>query len=153
MRLVRDSAYFFCEYCSTFHFPTESRDGVRVLGESSDHNCPVCKVPLVLASVADAEVLHCRRCQGILMMQMLFSHVVKYLRARSPSPPIRPKPLSQSDRKRRLCCPHCEQLMDTHPYYGPGNVMIDRCTRCALIWLDRGELGTIINAPGRDRRR
>jgi Zn-finger nucleic acid-binding protein len=153
MKVVRGKDYLLCEYCSSLHFPTASQDGVRVLGTSSDHSCPVCQIPLVLASVADADVLHCPRCQGILMMQMLFSHVVKVLRARTPGPPIRPKPLNQKDRQRRLTCPHCERRMETHPYYGPGNVMIDRCTRCALIWLDRGELGTIINAPGRDRRR
>ncbi len=151
MRLFRDSAYFLCEYCSTFHFPTESRDGVRVLGQSSDHRCPVCRVSLVLASVADAEALHCPRCQGILMMQMVFPYVVKYLRARVPGPTQPPRPLNPEDRKRRIKCPHCDQEMDTHPYYGPGNVMIDVCTRCQLIWLDRGELGRIITAPGRDR--
>lgn len=152
MQLVRDSTYFFCEYCSTFHFPTESHDGVRVLGESSDHHCPVCKVPLVLASVADAEALHCPRCQGILMMQMVFPHIVKYLRARVSGPTQPPRPLNPEDGKRRTKCPGCNQVMDTHPYYGPGNVMIDLCTRCQLIWLDRGELGKIITAPGGDRR-
>jgi hypothetical protein len=42
--------------------------------------------------------------------------------------------------------------MDTHPYYGPGNVVVDNCARCAVIWLDCGELAAIRDAPGRDRR-
>jgi Zn-finger nucleic acid-binding protein len=41
--------------------------------------------------------------------------------------------------------------MDTHPYYGPGNVVIDNCGRCGLVWLDFGELDRIISAAGRDR--
>jgi Zn-finger nucleic acid-binding protein len=42
--------------------------------------------------------------------------------------------------------------MDVHPYYGPGNAVIDTCGRCALIWLDHGELKVIVTAPERGRR-
>jgi Zn-finger nucleic acid-binding protein len=151
MIVLRGDGYLFCEYCSTFHFPTESRDRVRVLGESSGFHCPVCKVRLVLARISDAEVLHCPRCRGILMMQLFFSHVVKDLRAQASGPPRRSKPLNPDDLKRSIHCPHCDRSMVTHPYYGPGSVVIDRCSHCDLIWLDRGELSTIIDAPGRDR--
>jgi Zn-finger nucleic acid-binding protein len=41
--------------------------------------------------------------------------------------------------------------MDVHPYYGPGNVIIDSCTTCDLVWLDIGELKQIAEAPGGDR--
>ena len=30
--------------------------------------------------------------------------------------------------------------MDTHPYGGPGNIVIDNCAGCELNWLDYGEL-------------
>jgi Zn-finger nucleic acid-binding protein len=38
---------------------------------------------------------------------------------------------------------------DTHYYGGPGNVIIDDCSRCELNWLDNGELMTIVRAPHR----
>lgn len=41
--------------------------------------------------------------------------------------------------------------MATHPYYGPGNVVIDTCEDCNIVWLDFGELSQIVDAPGRDR--
>ena len=41
--------------------------------------------------------------------------------------------------------------METHPYYGPGNVIIDSCARCEFVWLDFGELKQIADAPGADR--
>ena len=41
--------------------------------------------------------------------------------------------------------------MQTHPYYGPGNIVIDTCEHCNTIWLDYGELAAAVNAPGRDR--
>ena len=41
--------------------------------------------------------------------------------------------------------------MEVHPYYGPGNVIIDSCTTCDFLWLDAGELRQISDAPGADR--
>jgi Zn-finger nucleic acid-binding protein len=41
--------------------------------------------------------------------------------------------------------------MDVHPYYGPGNVVIDTCSGCDMVWLDHGELKQIADAPGQDR--
>jgi hypothetical protein len=41
--------------------------------------------------------------------------------------------------------------MSTHPYFGPGNVVIDNCEACELVWLDCGELRQIVDAPGKDR--
>jgi Zn-finger nucleic acid-binding protein len=37
--------------------------------------------------------------------------------------------------------------MDTHPYCGPGNVIIDTCESCSVNWLDYGELQRVIRAP------
>jgi len=37
--------------------------------------------------------------------------------------------------------------METHFYAGPGNVVMDSCENCELIWLDRGELMHIARAP------
>jgi Zn-finger nucleic acid-binding protein len=41
--------------------------------------------------------------------------------------------------------------MDTFQYNGPGNIVIDTCHPCDLIWLDYGELHKVVNAPGSDR--
>ncbi len=40
--------------------------------------------------------------------------------------------------------------MDVHPYYGPSTIVIDTCHTCDALWLDYGELGRVINAPGKD---
>jgi Zn-finger nucleic acid-binding protein len=37
--------------------------------------------------------------------------------------------------------------MDTHPYCGPANIIIDTCERCGVNWLDYGELDRIVRAP------
>lgn len=61
-------------------------------------------------------------------------------RARADPPPR----LDDADRARRLDCPACGARMTAHPYYGPGRFVIDFCTGCAAVWLDRGELGRAV---------
>jgi Zn-finger nucleic acid-binding protein len=41
--------------------------------------------------------------------------------------------------------------MSNHKYMGPGNIIIDTCNDCDLIWLDFGELSKVVAAPGSDR--
>lgn len=151
MVLVRDRDYFFCRYCTTFYFPSASRDGVRVLGKSSSVGCPVCQARLLSASIEETPVLFCGNCQGVLVQQSAFRPLVSALRAHSSGPAALPRPLSRQELERKLYCPACNRLMDTHPYGGPGNVIIDLCVDCGLIWLDHGEIGRIVRAPGRDR--
>ena len=62
--------------------------------------------------------------------------------------PFRSPPADGSDLRRKIDCPQCRHRMDTHFYAGPGNVVIDSCENCSLIWLDRGELMHIVRAPG-----
>ncbi|MBS1252167.1 MAG: hypothetical protein MAG451_01205 [Anaerolineales bacterium] len=151
MKVMRNGDYLFCEYCSSFHFPEESDDGVRVLGEPTALTCPICRAPLVSASLEEQPALHCDKCRGVLMNQWAFAKAVEQLRARASGPPNPPRPLNREACQRRTLCPMCNQSMDTHPYAGPGNVVIDVCVDCAVIWLDYGEFRAVIDAPGRDR--
>jgi Zn-finger nucleic acid-binding protein len=36
--------------------------------------------------------------------------------------------------------------MEVHPYYGPGNIVVDSCVDCGFIWLDHGELTRVEQA-------
>jgi Zn-finger nucleic acid-binding protein len=151
MTVVPDRDYFFCEYCGSYAFPRPSPDGVVALDEAGDVDCPVCSTTLARASVIGVRVLHCVKCRGILTGQDAFYTIVQFLRARASGEPDPVRPLNREDLQREIACPYCGQRMDTHPYYGPGNVVIDNCTRCAVIWLDCGELAVIRDAPGKDR--
>jgi Zn-finger nucleic acid-binding protein len=51
---------------------------------------------------------------------------------------------------RALHCPLCKLAMDKHAYGGGGNVDVDSCEQCEVLWLDRGELSRIVAAPDRD---
>lgn len=148
MRLVRERDYFVCEYCGSYYFPTPNRDGIRVLQEPSDIHCPLCKINLVLAALDDVRVLHCTKCQGVLIRQADFAYAVSHLREYSK--PLPPQPLNRKELERSLACPRCYRKMHTFHYGGGGNVVIDNCPTCQVIWLDYGELARVIGIPNEE---
>jgi Zn-finger nucleic acid-binding protein len=156
MDLFATRGYFFCRYCGSFHFPeTAGHDGVRVLAETAPPlPCPACEHPLAHAMLDESfHVRYCRNCRGALMKRTSFAAVVEKRRAWASDQPAPPVPLNRGELERKASCPACSTRMETHPYYGPGNVVIDSCLQCELIWLDFGELRQIVAAPGRDRGR
>ena len=144
--------YFFCEYCGSFHFPQESNQGIRTLdGARDEHSCPVCNVNLTHATIDRLSILHCPECLGFLAHPDTFAEIVKQRRARARGPAAKPTPLKPRELERDIRCPYCDREMSVHPYYGPGNIVIDNCVGCKIVWLDYGELGKVVDAPGRDR--
>lgn len=152
MQLAPSTDYYTCAYCTTFYFPEPNDDHVRVLAEPVGMACPRCHGELVAGVVAETRVAYCGRCRGILASRTVFGVVVGYLRSRARTPALPPRPVDLAQLKRQIRCPQCGRTMDVHPYYGPGNIVIDTCGACQLLWLDHGELASIVDAPGRDRR-
>jgi Zn-finger nucleic acid-binding protein len=93
----------------------------------------------------------CARCRGVLFPRPTFAAVTTKRRAWATTPTTEPVPPNPRELDRRLRCPKCSSHFGTYPHYGPGNVVIDNCTSCDLIWLDFGEMRKIVDAPGRDR--
>jgi Zn-finger nucleic acid-binding protein len=156
MELFPRRRYFFCAYCGTFEFiDPEAHDELRVLAATDPPlPCPVCATTLGHALLdAGIQVLHCARCRGVLLPRASFVQVVERRRASAKGPGKIPAPLDRRELERVVTCSQCRKRMDVHPYYGPGNVIIDTCAQCDAVWLDSGELGQITDAPGKDRRR
>jgi Zn-finger nucleic acid-binding protein len=151
MTLLEGKDYFVCDYCTSIYFPEENRDGVRDLQELSDVNCPVCHIPLTVGSIDKTSLLTCPKCAGILLKQWTFMNFVQFTRTRPGGAVSAPRPLDIGELNRKLACPYCSRPMETHPYLGPGNVIIDNCGNCKVIWLDYGEMNRIVTAGGRDR--
>jgi Zn-finger nucleic acid-binding protein len=145
--LKPDTEGFQCEYCHAVFYPDED-DGVRVSGDGDDADlaCPLCNVPLVHAAIAKIPVLFCKECHGLLLPMPVLQPVIEELRKGASSPAVQTPP-DRGDLKRTIQCPKCHGRMDTHFYSGPGNVIVDSCDTCLLIWLDRGELTRIARAP------
>ena len=151
--LMRERDYYRCEYCGTFYFPSSSPDGVRLLGEDTERiKCSLCGSPLQMATFDDHYRGYlCRGCRGILFNRPTFRQLIEIRRAKAIIPPEPPTIFEQKELQRRVRCPMCSQIMDAHPYLGPGSIIIDTCDQCDLIWLDYHELDKIVNAPGKDR--
>jgi Zn-finger nucleic acid-binding protein len=94
------------------------------------------------------EVEHCEACMGVLVRDEIFAMLVRNRRAEYRGAASHPALLALELLQHRTSCPGCRCEMDVHPYYGPGNVVIDSCSRCGLIWLDCGEMMSIEQAPG-----
>jgi Zn-finger nucleic acid-binding protein len=153
MVLMGARRYYFCQHCGSFHFPEPVDEGVRVSeGAPPAIACAICRKPMsraLLDEVHEAE--YCRNCRGVLLPRRHFAEIVQRRRAWASSPPVPPEPLDRRALERVIRCPSCSRRMQTHPYYGPGNVVLETCDACDLVWLDHGELQQIVDAPGRDR--
>lgn len=151
MELLLDRQHFFCEYCRSIYFPPENQDGIRVLEKASDTQCPLCKTPLVYGFIDKTQTLYCQNCQGMLIDQNIFLMVINFLRAKRQQPSIMPPAVNFTELERSINCPNCGQPMSTHLYGGPGNLVVDNCIHCNLLWLDSKELERVIRSPGQER--
>ena len=93
--------------------------------------------------------IYCKRCHGALIAMGTFMGLVEELRSRRETSAEGARQPDWQDLNRKVRCPRCTRQMDTHPYYGPGNVIIDSCEECSVLWLDYGELARIVRAPDR----
>jgi len=127
--------------------PTEPNEDNVVVGAETTHVCPACQANLFDATIENRSVRYCTKCRGVLVLMFNFLPLVEYMRTvwRSTGANIQPRDNADADRK--FACPLCGATMMGHPYGGPGNVNIDTCERCSVLWLDRNELRRVVLAP------
>jgi Zn-finger nucleic acid-binding protein len=147
-RLARDQGLMICDYCCSQTAPPTDEEGVLVM-DPTRHNCPICQVPLANASLESHDLLYCERCHGMLLDMEKLVPLLEILRehrywSRSSRNP------RDADANRVLNCPQCQSAMDRHLYGGGGNMDVDSCEPCCVLWLDRGELSRMVAAPDRD---
>lgn len=148
-----DTDGYKCGYCHAVFFPDAGDDGVQVSAEQGSQNpaCPLCSVALAQAAIAGSAVLYCTQCHGMLMPMNVLPRLVAALKADGRPAAVQTPP-DHDDLKRVIQCPQCHRRMDTHFYAGPGNVILDSCGDCLLLWLDRGEVTRIAHAPDEDEK-
>ena len=130
------------------------RGGLRLLGARRDRALACPNLSAVARGRCDGRRYRldaCAQCHGLLMEREVFAAAVTGKRQAATTPAVLPKKVSARQLDRRVTCPSCAATMITDWYYGPGHVVIDRCATCDLVWLDGGELQTIVEAPGPDR--
>lgn len=135
---------YLCAHCRT-SAPTAEFDPIEVSAESGDWNCPRCRGRLLAGSVGGVDIEVCGHCSGLLIDQEDFFPVLQQLRRQAADANEPPTPFDPSELHRVCQCPGCSRTMETHPYGGGGNAVIDTCTECGWIWLDGGELRRLGN--------
>ena len=150
---LTDKGHYLCAHCGNTAFPPGvDRDGLRVLGvPDGSRVCPSCGTHLTLATVEEHQVGYCETCRGMLIPRRSFADVIHRRRAWAQNPAVTPVPPDAAEMHRRVICPQCGAGMIADRYYGPGNIIMDSCAGCDLLWLDYGELKQVIDAPGLDR--
>ena len=142
-----------CRGCNTYSFPvgiSQSDEPITPTGKKTGFNCPACAVELEVGMLGGvAQVCFCNNCRGYVIDNLTFGSLATSLRDNYRGADDNPKPIDPEQLNVVQNCPACFAKMEAHPYYGPGSVVIDSCTHCKLAWLDHGELGRIIRAPGR----
>ena len=142
-----------CRSCNTYSFPTEidlSDEPIVPTGKKTGFNCPCCAIELEVGMMAGkVQVCFCENCRGYVIDNDTFGELARSLRDSYTGVDDKPKPINPNQLDVSQNCPACFGKMEAHPYYGPGSVVIDSCSHCKLAWLDHGELGRIIRAPGR----
>ena len=147
MTPMPDRGYWVCDYCLTFSFPHGSPDDVQDFGQATDRTCPICTHPLTAGRLEGQPVEYCANCHGMLMRQGVFSRVIEMKRSNYRGEKVTSRqPLNRQELQREIRCPGCQNPFSTHPYYGPGRVVVDTCPHCCLIWLDAGEMSIIEKA-------
>jgi len=141
-----------CGYCRSLVFSVDDPltvERITPMGGDLDAECPTCQKTLCTGQIEDRPLLYCGGCYGLLLKHQDFGIVTRQRRARRTGCEAEAvKPLDPSQYDRRIDCPNCRSKMEVHPYYGPGNVVIDSCNECQYIWLDHGELRTVERAEG-----
>jgi Zn-finger nucleic acid-binding protein len=142
---------FVCEFCESANRPTylgENPDRIIELAGEAGVDCPKCHTRMQSALLDGQPIAVCRSCEGLLISDEIFAATVRERRAAYGAYGRTPQPLNQKALHRKLKCAKCQRPMQTHPYHGPGNVVVDSCFPCRVIWVDSGELAQIETAPG-----
>jgi Zn-finger nucleic acid-binding protein len=146
MYLEEGQNLFHCEYCGGYDFPEPNQDGVALLDELSSFPCPMCGHSLVSAAIKDVRILSCPNCRGNLIDQSKMLPILSHAKSLDATNEAFLSASNKAELTQTALCPSCRKMMNTYPYGGPGNIIIQGCDECRLIWLDFGELSKIIHA-------
>ena len=144
-----------CGYCGTTERrfgPSGGVDRITPSGDAAGIDCPTCDVELVIAHAEGCRVCQCPQCDGFLVTGPALRELVEVRRSKYTGLDVMTPPDLVAQSVAGRSCPRCDQTMDVHPYYGPGNATVEDCGACGEIWLDAGLLTQIEVAPGRRRK-
>lgn len=107
-------------------------------------NCPKCSTKMENLTFAGIDIDNCPFCNGCWLDNQEVSQMTRSRgQARLKVELNQPKP---SD----LNCPRCRPLqsLQVGPHVNIDTLILDQCPHCQGVWLDRGELTTLLSWRG-----
>ena len=117
-----------CGHCGatqSLRTPEDGLDRVHWSEELTGTACPRCEEGLVQAVLEGNSAQACPQCRGVLLTNGVFGAIVRFRRAEYRGAEFIPRPLDLEQLSDPVHCPGCQRTMEVHPYYGPGNQIID----------------------------
>ncbi len=102
--------------------------------------CPKCEKEMRPKNYGDVEVDKCPECSGFFFDQGELETLMA-----GGAEGVKEIEYSELSNKQDMMigsCPRCN--VDMEPYLGPGNLRIDRCTKCSGVFLDQGEFEELV---------
>jgi Zn-finger nucleic acid-binding protein len=154
MQVSLNNDSYYCRYCGSYEFINPNKDGVILLGETVKYICPQCKKALVTAKAANIDLLSCKHCKGNLISQPLLLNIIKQVKVDIISSEELGSPQENDELLRIIDCPICSRQMESYPYgAASGNIIIQGCGNCNVVWLDFGDLYRIEKVFTMDQRK
>lgn len=102
--------------------------------------CPKCVKEMIPKNYGDTEVDKCPECAGFFFDQGELERLMAG--GAEETDTIEYTELSNKMDMMIGTCPRCD--VDMEPYLGPGNLRIDRCSKCSGVFLDQGEFEELV---------
>jgi Zn-finger nucleic acid-binding protein len=110
-------------------------------------NCPRCQTELKSVIIESSEVNACPNCEGTWYpdeaLGNVTDHTFRELKATGLSPSLVPDQLAKVDLDKPVNCPECDRQMSRYTYSLACQIVLDECPEHG-VWLDDGELGTLM---------
>lgn len=113
--------------------------------------CPDCRQPLIVFELEGVEVDRCVRCGGSWLDAGEIEMILRLAGVPSEELSAALAAADSAGRGRRRC-PRCRRRLHPVKTDRGGGIVIDRCPAGHGIWLDRGEIHSLVEAfaPGAD---
>jgi Zn-finger nucleic acid-binding protein len=111
----------------------------------SGYTCPRCETPMQTIQMDDVEVEHCSSCGGICLDYGELDELAEGMTGSLEYSTITDDRLETKDGQLVIACPKCavSPAMRKIEFLGVGDIVLDRCDSCGVLWLDKNELDQI----------
>jgi len=112
-------------------------------------NCPVCKEPMIVLELEQIEIDYCTSCKGIWLDTGELELLLETEQER-----VRLLNLLIEDslvKEKSYRCPICNKKMKKVFVGEEKKILIDQCKKNHGLWLDRGELESVVELSSQNR--